>query len=72
MYAYSAVQAIASAMQATKSPNGKDLAAWLHQNKVDTVLGQKAWDTNCDIIDGDYKMYIWNNNGSYQQIAPRK
>ena len=69
MYAYCAVQAIAAAMQATKSTNGKDLAAWLHQNTVDTVLGLKSWDTNGDIIDAEYKMYIWNNYGNYQPIA---
>ena len=68
MYAYSAVQAIAAAMQATKSTNGKNLAKWLHHNTVDTVFGLKSWDTNGDISDAGYKMYIWNNYGDYQQI----
>lgn len=68
MYAYSAVQAIAAAMQATKSTNGKNLAKWLHHNTVDTVLGTKFWDTNGDINDAGYKMYIWNNYGDYRQI----
>ncbi len=69
MYAYSAVQAIATTMQATKSTNGQKLSEWLHHHTVDTVLGLKSWDTNGDIIDADYKMYIWNNYGKYQEIS---
>jgi branched-chain amino acid transport system substrate-binding protein len=69
LYAYTAVQAIAAAMQATKSTDGLKLATWLHHNTVDTVLGQKSWDTNGDIIDADYKMYIWNNDGHYTAIS---
>jgi branched-chain amino acid transport system substrate-binding protein len=69
MYAYSAVQAIAAAMQATKSTNGLKLANWLHQNTVDTVLGLKSWDTNGDIIAADYNMHLWHNYGNYSQIS---
>lgn len=68
MYAYSAVQAIAAAMQATKSNNGLKLAKWLHHNTVNTAIGKKAWDTNGDIIDADYKMYIWNKDGHFKPI----
>jgi branched-chain amino acid transport system substrate-binding protein len=72
LYAYSAVQAIATAMQATKSTNGLKLAKWLHSNTVNTALGIKAWDTNGDIIDAEYKMYIWNNDGHYKPITLKK
>ena len=72
LYAYSAVQAIAAAMQATKSTNGLKLSKWLHHNTVNTALGLKSWDTNGDIIDAEYKMYIWNNDGHYKPITLTK
>jgi branched-chain amino acid transport system substrate-binding protein len=68
LYAYSAVQAIAAAMQATKSANGIKLAKWLHSNTVNTALGVKSWDTNGDIINAEYQMYIWNNDGHYKPL----
>lgn len=68
LYAYSAVQAIAAAIQATKSTNGVKLANWLHHNTVNTALGLKAWDTNGDIIDAEFKMYLWNKERYYQPL----
>ncbi|MGD9591321.1 MAG: branched-chain amino acid ABC transporter substrate-binding protein, partial [Candidatus Berkiella sp.] len=40
LYTYAALQAIAKAIEATKSTDGEKLAQWLHQNKVDTVMGE--------------------------------
>ena len=68
LYAYAAVQAIAASLQDTKNTHGKTLAKWLHNNTVPTILGQKAWDTNGDIIDTEYKMYIWQDFGKYKPL----
>ena len=72
LYAYSAVQVIAAAMNATKSTNSNQLAKWLHHNEVNTVLGLKSWDTNGDVTNADFYMYIWNNNGQYHRISVAK
>ncbi|HRE30794.1 MAG TPA: branched-chain amino acid ABC transporter substrate-binding protein, partial [Candidatus Berkiella sp.] len=65
LYSYAAIEAIAKALTQTKSLDGKQLAAWLHQNKVNTVLGEKTWDAKGDLNQSDYIIYEWNNNRSY-------
>lgn len=45
--------------------NGRILADWLHHNKVPTILGEKSWDTNGEIINGEFNMYIWDDQGHY-------
>ncbi|MCS5712385.1 ABC transporter substrate-binding protein [Candidatus Berkiella aquae] len=65
LYSYAAIEAIANALTKTKSLDGKQLAAWLHQNKVNTVLGEKSWDAKGDLNQSNYIMYEWNNNRSY-------
>ena len=45
------------------------LSLWLHQNKVDTILGEKSWDTNGDVINSEFTMYIWDENGKYWPIS---
>lgn len=68
LYSYATVQAIANAMQATKSIDGKVLADWLHKNTVKTVLGDKAWDDKGDLKVTDYIMYEWNGSGKYSPV----
>lgn len=68
LYTYAAMQAIAKAIQATHSVDGKQLATWLHNNKVNTVLGEKSWDEKGDLKKTDYIMYEWNNNGKYSPV----
>lgn len=48
--------------------NGMILANWLHHNKVTTILGEKSWDTNGEIIDAEFDMYIWDDKGSYWKL----
>lgn len=68
LYGYAAVQAIAQAIEQTDSTEGAVLSHWLHQNRVSTVLGEKSWDTNGDIIDSDYHIFMWGNEGQFNQI----
>jgi len=68
LYSYAAVQAIAKAMQETKSLDGQLLADWLHKNKVNTVIGEKMWDDKGDLKSTDYIMYEWNGSGKYSPV----
>ncbi|MGE3319737.1 MAG: branched-chain amino acid ABC transporter substrate-binding protein [Candidatus Berkiella sp.] len=68
LYSYAAVQAIAKAMQETKSIDGQLLADWLHKNKVNTVLGEKSWDNKGDLKTTEYMMYEWNGSGKYAPL----
>ncbi len=68
LYTYAALQAIADAMKQTKSTDGATIAKWLHQNKVDTVMGERSWDKKGDLNNADYVMYMWDDKGKYQQV----
>jgi branched-chain amino acid transport system substrate-binding protein len=68
LYSYAAVQAIAKAIQETKSQDGQLLAEWLHKNKVNTVLGEKVWDEKGDLKTTDYIVYEWNGSGKYSPV----
>jgi branched-chain amino acid transport system substrate-binding protein len=70
LYAYTAMQAIAAAVQGAKSTDGMKLSAWLKANTVKTVMGDKAWDEKGDLKVTDYVMYQWDNNGKYAEVAP--
>lgn len=69
LYAYSGVQAVAAALAGTNSTSGTELAEWLQNNKVHTVLGDKEWDEKGDLRTPDYTMYQWDDNGGYAQLA---
>lgn len=68
LFSYAAIQIINTALQNNTSTNGRILAHWLHQNTVSTILGDKSWDTNGNIIDDEFVMYVWNNKGNYSLI----
>lgn len=71
MFGYAAMQILYTAIQ--KNLNKSDmsnqkinsivLANWLHHNKIHTILGEKSWDTNGDIINGEFNMYVLDQNG---------
>ncbi|MBF0178012.1 MAG: branched-chain amino acid ABC transporter substrate-binding protein [Magnetococcales bacterium] len=67
LYSYATLQSIAAAMTATRSEQGDLLAQWLHSNKVDTIMGSKAWDAKGDLQVTDYVMYRWSSDGTYQE-----
>ncbi|MBS0286785.1 MAG: branched-chain amino acid ABC transporter substrate-binding protein [Proteobacteria bacterium] len=68
LYTYAALQALAKAMEKTKSTDGAKLADWLHNNSVDTVMGKRSWDAKGDLKDADYVMYEWDDKGKYNQV----
>jgi branched-chain amino acid transport system substrate-binding protein len=68
LFGYAAVQTINTVLQNNPSKNGRILAHWLHQNKVNTILGEKSWDTSGNIINDEFSMYIWDANGQFSLI----
>ena len=68
IFGYAAIQIIRSALQNNANKNPRILANWLHQNKVNTVLGEKSWDTNGNIINDEFAMYMWDASGNYSLI----
>lgn len=72
LFGYAAIQIIYAAIQNnltanndTHNLNGRALANWLHNHKVTTILGEKSWDTNGDITDSEFTMYLWDEKGEY-------
>lgn len=68
LYAYAALQVIVEAMKHNPSRNGETLATWLESHPVDTVIGEKSWDSKGDLKTTDYVMYQWNNQGTYEEV----
>lgn len=70
IFGYTAIQIINAALQnnSNYNYNSRILADWLHQHKVSTILGEKSWDTNGNIIDDEFAMYLINTNEQYKLI----
>lgn len=70
LYAYAAVQVIAAAIEHTNTTDGRTLANWLHQHEVATVLGNKSWATNGDIINSQFKIYSMLAENHLVAVSP--
>ncbi len=68
LYAYATIQALTAAMDATNSTSLDKMADWLHSNSVNTVLGEKSWDSKGDLKVSDFVMYQWDANGKFRQL----
>lgn len=68
LYAYAGIQALSAALAGTNSKSGTELAKWLENNAVDTVLGRKEWDAKGDLKEPDYVMYQWDDKGGYGEL----
>ena len=68
LYSYATMQSLAKAINKTKSTDGLKIAKWLKTNKVETVMGDKAWDTKGDLRESDYVIYKWDNKGEYLEV----
>lgn len=68
LYSYAALQAIAQAIRETHSTDGEKIAKWLHDHKVSTVMGERAWDEKGDLKAAFYIIYKWNESGKYEPI----
>ncbi len=69
LYSYATIQTIAAAMQGSGSTtDGEKMASWLHDNKVETIMGTKSWDAKGDLTVLDYIMYRWDDKGGYTEV----
>jgi branched-chain amino acid transport system substrate-binding protein len=67
LYTYAAIQAWAAAATATKSLKTADLAKWLRDNKVNTVIGNLGWDKKGDVTSAAFVWYIYKD-GKYSEM----
>jgi branched-chain amino acid transport system substrate-binding protein len=67
LYTYAAVQALAQAIDKTKSTKLADLTKALHANKFDTVNGQIGFDPKGDLVGAGYVFFKWHD-GDYKQM----
>ncbi len=65
---YAAVQALAQAIKKSGSTDSNKLIDWLHNNKVDTVIGELEWDSKGDLKDAPFIIYQWNDDGEYTRL----
>ncbi len=72
LYAYASLQALAAAFNGAKSNKGEDAAKWLKANPVQTVMGEKKWDSKGDLTVSDYVVYQWDKTGKYHQLEKQK
>ncbi|WP_213875505.1 branched-chain amino acid ABC transporter substrate-binding protein [Pseudomonas sp. dw_358] len=72
LYAYASVQALAAGFNGAKSNKGEDAAKWLKSHPVNTVMGEKTWDSKGDLKVSDYVMYQWDASGKYHQLDKQK
>ena len=68
LYSYASLQAVAAAFNGIKGTDGAKAAEWLKSHSVNTVLGEKSWDSKGDLKVSDYVMYEWDDKGKYHQL----
>lgn len=67
LYAYAAVQVLASGISAAKSDDSLKVAAALRQGTSQTILGPIGFDAKGDVSGPTYVMYRWHN-GKYAEV----
>lgn len=60
---YAAVQAVEAALK--NAPPDK-MSDWLHQNKVNSVVGPLEWNQKGDLTKAPFIVYKWNDEGEYE------
>jgi branched-chain amino acid transport system substrate-binding protein len=61
LYSYAAVEAFAAAAKGTGGTDAAALGAYLLVNKVQSVIGELAWDSKGDLVSSAYGWYIWRD-----------
>ncbi|MCS5712072.1 ABC transporter substrate-binding protein [Candidatus Berkiella aquae] len=64
--AYAATQAVAQAIKETSLQKEISMDKWLHENKVDSVIGTLEWDKNGDLKQAPFSVYQWDDEGGYE------
>ena len=63
-HSYAAVEVLAKALQNNKILTSEHIANYLHYNKFNTALGTIYWDSNGELFDHNFKIFLWNNENS--------
>lgn len=66
---YAAVQALADAIGRVGVDDPKKVAAALHQQVVDTVIGPISWDEKGDLKGFEFGIYQWHADGTGTAVA---
>ena len=70
LYAYAGLQAVAKALEMSDF-DPKKAAEWLHNNSVDTVVGEIAWDEKGDVKSPNYVILAWAGK-AYDELPDQK
>lgn len=62
--AYSAVQIMTKAMEATQSEDTAKIAEYIRNNTFDTTTGKLAYDSKGDLKDFSFVVYDWHKDGT--------
>jgi branched-chain amino acid transport system substrate-binding protein len=66
--AYAATQALAASIKAVGN-DPKKVADYLHQAKIDTVIGPLSWNKQGDLTAFDFQIFQWHKDGSKTPAA---
>ena len=71
--AYATWQVMETAVNATKSFDDKQIAAWIKKSQVDTIIGKMRWDGTNNFMKGNdlYKVKQVQN-GKWTVVWPRE
>ena len=68
LYTYAAFQVWKQAVEKAGTTDADKVAAVLHGNSYDTVLGKLTFDDKGDIVDPIYVFYVWSK-GQYKEVG---
>ncbi len=68
LYTYAAFQVWKQAVEKAGTTDTDKVAAGLHGNSFDTVLGKLTFDDKGDIVNPEYVFYVWSK-GQYKEVG---
>ena len=68
LYTYAAYEVFKQAAEKAGSTDAEKLAAVIHGQSYDTVLGKLTFDDKGDIVNPEYVFYVWSK-GQYKEVG---
>ena len=68
LYTYAAFEVFKQAAEKAGSTDAEKLAAAIHGQSYDTVLGKLTFDDKGDIVNPEYVFYVWSK-GQYKEVG---
>jgi branched-chain amino acid transport system substrate-binding protein len=66
--AYTAIMAIAAGIEGAGAADPAKVAAWLHENTVESPIGKVSWNSQGDLNSFAFNVYQWHQDGSYTAV----